>query len=216
MVYVLFSRPEHDVPVSYLYYYSGELVKLSNELGHKTLNKEKKESNKQNITKIIRLQKPLLIMFNGHGNDKTIFGHNDEVIISSDDNPELLSNTITYSLTCSSAAVLGPIAVKKGALCFIGYHSDFALGRDPDSEAVPRRDKIASLFLEPSNLLFSSLLRGVNVKESLEKAKKKMLDNIWFLNTTDKLNASYYAPFLFGNYIGLTAHGDEEASIKQV
>lgn len=213
MVCVLFSRPDHDIILSYLYIYSKELVNSSISLGHKTINKEKHHATRKNIVGIIQKQKPELIMFNGHGNEKIICGHDDEIIIQSDINGQVLCNTITYSLACSSSAELGPSVVINGG-CFIGYEFDFALGRDPDSEASPHRDKIAKLFLEPSNILFSSLLKGNEAKEAVEKAKKKMKENVWYLNTTNDFpEASYYAPFLFGNYLSLVVHGNKNASI---
>ena len=160
-------------------------------------------------------QKPELIMFNGHGSPEEICECKQEVIISARKNPEVLKNTIVYSLSCSSALVLGPKCVEKGAISFIGYEFDFALGKDPESEASPRHDKIAKLFLEPSNILFSSLLNKKSIKTSVEKAKKKMEDNINYLHTTESFpEAIYYAPFLFSNYLGLIAHGDNEAFIK--
>jgi len=119
-----------------------------------------------------------------------------------------------YSLSCASASKLGKEAVNRGTICFIGYENDFALGRDPDSEATPRRDKIAKFFLEPSNTLFSSLIEGKDVKTAVEKAKKEIRDNIWYLSTTDDFpEAQFYAPYLFGNLVGLVAYGNLNASI---
>lgn len=211
---VLFCRPKHDDTMEYLYHYSKELVDLSKERGLKTLNHEKEKANKLNILKVIEKQKPNLIMFNGHGSPTCIFGHRDEMIISSEENPEVLSNKITYALACASAAELGLKAKEKGAIAFIGYKFDFAIGKDPDSEAAPRRDKIAKYFLEPSNLLFSCLLKGANVGVAVKRAKKLMEENIGFLSTTDEFpEAPHYAPYLFGNYAGLITYGDSEASI---
>ena len=215
MACVLFSRPADDVTLNYLYYYSKSLVRLSNSQGHKTINKELNEANMSLVTSLIIKQKPNLIMFNGHGSPNEICGHNQEIIISSKINPAILKDTITYALSCSSAAVLGPDAVKNGAISFIGYETDFVLGKDPDSEASPKHDKVARLFLEPSNELFSSLLKGKKVGDAVEKAKEDMLNNVNYLNTTKSFpTAIYYAPFLFGNYLGLVAHGDNEASIN--
>jgi len=215
MVCVLFSRPDDDVTLNYLYYFSKELVNLSKSKHYKTINKKRKEANKLIITSIIKKQKPRLIMFNGHGSPKEITGYKQEVIVSADKNPQLLNKTITYSLSCSSALILGPKVVEKGAICFIGYELDFALGKDPDSEASPKHDKIAKLFLEPSNSLFSSLLLGKKVKVAIDKAKKEMMDNVWYLNTTKSFpDAVHYAPFLFSNYLGLVAHGNVNASIN--
>ena len=214
MACVLFSRPSNDVTLHYLHHYSRELVKISDTQGHITLNKESAEANKKNIIALVQQKNPKLIMFNGHGSSEVICGHKQEVIVDSNENADILKNTVTYALSCSSAAVLGKKAVEDGAICFIGYDSDFALGKDPDSEASPRHDKIARLFLEPSNILFETLLKGNKVKTAIEKAKGKMKENTWYLNTTkDFPDAVYYAPFLFGNYLGLIAHGNTEANI---
>lgn len=215
MACIFFSRPSDDVTLNYLFYFSKALVNLSNSIGHKTINKENEETNKKNVLSIINNQKPSLIMFNGHGSPKVICGYKQQVLIDSKENPEVLKDSITYSLSCSSASILGPKAIEKGAVCFIGYESDFALGKDPNSEASPRHDRIARLFLEPSNILFSSLLKGNNTKTAIEKAKEKMKENIWYLNTTRSFpEAIYYAPFLYGNYISLVAHGNENANIN--
>lgn len=215
MTCILFSRPNHDVVVSYLHYHSKKLVDLSNSKRYKTINKESKDATKTNIVRIIKQHKPDFIMFNGHGSPKTICGHKNEVIISSDDNPEVLSSTITYSLSCASGLELGKIAVDRGAICFIGYELDFALGKDPDSEATPPKDKIATLFLEPSNILVNSLLKGNTVEMAIKKAKDKMMENVWYLRTTKAFSeAPYYAPFLFANYIGLVAYGNENSRIN--
>lgn len=215
MACVLFSRPSDDITLNYLHHYSKELVSESNAIGHKTINKEKEEANKEIILSIIKKQKPELIMFNGHGSSEEICGHKQETIVSAAENPEVLKNAIVYSLSCSSALILGRKSIENGAIAYIGYESDFVLGKDKESEASPKHDKIAKLFLEPSNILFSSLLNKKDVKTSVEKAKKKMMDNIDYLHTTNSIpEAIYYAPFLFWNYSGLIAHGDNEASIN--
>jgi hypothetical protein len=214
MVKVLFSRPSDDVTLGYLYYYSNKLVRISKKLGHETINKEKSDANRNVLTSLIVKQNPKLMMFNGHGSPEEICGHKQEVIISAKENSEILNGAIIYSISCSSALILGPKSVKEGAECFIGYELDFALGKDPDSEASPRHDKIARLFLKPSNTLFSNLLKGKDVKSAVVKAKKEMEENIDYLHTTDSFpEAIYYAPFLYGNYLGLVSHGDNSSCI---
>lgn len=214
MACVLFSRPSDDVTLSYLHCYSKELVKLSESKGHITLNREHFEANKKSVVALIQQKNPHLIMFNGHGAPEVVCGHKQEIIVSSSENAGILKNAITYALSCSAAAILGRKAVEEGAICFIGYESDFALGKDPDSEASPRHDKIAKLFLEPSNILMETLIKGNTVREAIKRAKNKMGEYIWYLNTTKEFpDAVYYAPFLFGNYLGLVAHGNEEANI---
>ncbi len=215
MACTLFSRPRHDSTVEYLYLYSKELINESQSLGHKTFNKEGADANRLTILNMINHQKPQFIMFNGHGKSDAICGHNDEIIISAKENPEALKSSITYALSCSSAFKLGPKAVEKGTLCFIGYDDDFAIGRNPESEAAPAKDKIARLFLEPSNILVKAILKGNTVATAIEKAKRKMNENLSYLHTTEDFpEAADYAPYLFGNSLGLTAHGDQQSSLN--
>lgn len=215
MACVLFSRPTHDGQMAYLHYYSKELVEFASSRNHKTINKEGTDANREIITNVIQKQKPHFICFNGHGSPDVICGHKNEIIISSKENPEILSNKITYSLSCSSALSLGEISINKGAIAFIGYKMDFALGKDPDKEAAPSKDKIAKLFLEPSNILVTSILKGNKLKDAVKKSKDQMKENVLYLSTTDDFpEAKHYAPFLFGNYIGLTICGNEDAFVK--
>lgn len=210
---VLFSRPCFDSQTSYLYAHSKELVTLSKTQGHKTINKEGVFATRKIISEVIKKLKPDFIFFNGHGSPELICGHKNDILISIKNINEL-NGTITYSLSCSSALGLGDLSVSKGAKTFIGYSIDFALGRDPEREAVPGKDKIAKLFLEPSNILVASILKGNKVSEAVSKSRKKMEENISYLATTgDFPNAEHYAPFLYGNYIGLSVHGDANASI---
>ena len=198
--------------MTYLHYYSKELVALSKKNSHKTLNKENEKANKEEIVKLIQKQKPDFIMFNGHGDPNTICGHNNEPLITCDENHNILFDSIIYSLSCSSCLNLGK-KVGEGGSCFIGYEMDFALGKDPDSQATPLKDKIAKLFLGPSNILVKSILSGYSAELSIKRAKEKMMENIGYLSTTkDFPEAIHYAPYLLSNYMGLNAHGDGKKS----
>ena len=95
MACVLFSRPSDDVTLSYLFFYSKDLVSISDSIGHKTINKELENANRRILISVIKKQNPDLIMFSGHGSPTEICGHKQEVIISSEENSELLKNTIT-------------------------------------------------------------------------------------------------------------------------
>ncbi len=211
---ILFCRPNHDNTLNYLHHYSKELVSLAKSSRHKTIDREGSKVTQKEILKIIEKKNPNFIMFNGHGSPTSILGHKDSPLILLGKNHHCLSGDIVYSFSCSSGLSLGRESVKGKLKCFIGYDLDFALGKDPDSQAVPKRDKVAKLFLEPSNILVSSIISGFDVENSIIKAKEKMIDNVWYLSTTkDFLEASYFAPFLFGNYVGLKAHGDILTSI---
>ena len=207
----LFVRPAHDDVTSYLYYYSKVLLDESNK-SFVTINKEKEDANKKVVTSVIERKNPDFIMFNGHGNSTVICGHQDKVIVEKDKNHNLIKDRIIYSLSCSSASELGK-AVGDNTTTFIGYVDDFALGMDTNSQAAVHRDKRAKLFLEPSNLLVKSLLKGNSAKDAVKKAKDLMKENISKLRTDTSLDAKDYIPYLYNNYFILEIMGDEHAEL---
>ena len=91
------------------------------------LNLEGKNANKQNVESYLKKQNPRLLLFHGHGDNKTIFGFKDEVLIEMNNNDFLLKDKIVYSLTCDSAKELGVNAVKNGIEAFIGYKAPFVI-----------------------------------------------------------------------------------------
>lgn len=210
---IFFTRPNHDDVLSYLFYYSKKLIKSAKLKGFNIINKEKKAANKEIVTNIIIKKNPSFIMFNGHGNPSVICGHDNKVIIDKDTNYDLLKDKIVYAFACSSAAELG-VKVGDENSTFIGYSDDFALGMDGNSQAVIQRDKRAKLFLEPSNLLVESLLKGNSAKEAVEKAKKQMKENISKLKTDPFPDAKDYIPYLFNNYLILEVLGNKNAKIN--
>ena len=207
-----FVRPCHDDVVSYLYYYSKTLLKESNNKGFKTINKDKENANKTVVTSVIKKNNPNFIMFNGHGSPTMICGHRDEVLIEKGKNHNLIKNRIIYSLSCSSASQLGT-AVVDSKTTFIGYVDEFALGMDMNSQAVVHKDERAKLFLEPSNLLVKSLLKGNSAKDAVTKAKNLMKVNISKLKTDPFPDAKDYLPYLYNNYLILEVMGDESATL---
>ena len=159
---------------------------------------------------VIEKHNPQFIMFNGHGNPTTIYGHQDEIIIMKDINHNLIKNRIIYSLSCSSASKLGK-AVADDRTTFIGYVDDFALGMDINCQTAIYRDKRARLFLEPSNLLVISLLKGNSAEDAVLKAKKMMRENISKLRTDPFPDAKDYLPYLYNNYLILEVIGNKSA-----
>lgn len=208
----LFVRPCHDDVVSYLHYYSKALLKESNNKGFKTINKEKENANKAVVTSIIKKNNPNFIMFNGHGSPTMICGHQDKVLIEKGKNHNLIKNRIIYSLSCSSASQLGK-TVADSKTTFIGYIDEFALGMDSNSQAVIHRDKRAKLFLEPSNLLVKSLLKGNSAKDAVTKSKNLMKVNISKLRTDPFPDAKDYLPYLYNNYLILELIGNKSAKL---
>jgi len=60
----------------------------------------------------------------GHGNERTLFGHNGEIILDMD-SARLLNNKICYVFSCSTAKELGRQTILKGGICFLGFSGEF-------------------------------------------------------------------------------------------
>ena len=161
---------------------------------------------------MLEKRQPLLVFFNGHGNDSQITGHNNEVLLAVGENEELLISKIVYALSCRSGKKLGYESVKKGALGYIGYDDDFIFIIDPDRISDPLRDKTAELFLEASNQVMICLIKGHNIKYSHEKSKKIFLNNARKLINSES-EQSYLIPYLLWDMQHQVCLGNKNASL---
>ena len=77
----------------------------------------------------------------------------------------MLKGAIVYALACASGAVLGVACVKAGARAYIGYDADFTFMRLNRFRTHSQDDSLAKLFSEPSNLVGTTLIQGVDYGE---------------------------------------------------
>ena len=185
MTKCLITRPNHDKVTSYLFQYSKEIINFKEYPEEiRFFDLQGKDANKNKVESYIKQQEPKVILFNGHGNDFIIYGFKDENLIEEGKNEELLIGKIVYALSCSSAKSLGISSVNKGCEVFIGYENSFMLYTDSERETTPLKDNIAASFLNPSNRLGISLLKGSTAQEASCKSKEEFKKEIKkFLST---------------------------------
>ncbi|MDI6806430.1 MAG: hypothetical protein QMD14_01285 [Candidatus Aenigmarchaeota archaeon] len=147
----LITRPRHDSIVNYLFYWSREIIKFAENKNILFSDFRDKNANRKNVEKFLNTQNPRLVIFNGHGDAKTICGYNNEPLIVKDENEELLTLKIIYAIACNAAKELGESAVEKGCDSFIGYENRFGFAVDSTRIATPQKDKIAEPFKKFSN-----------------------------------------------------------------
>jgi len=208
---LLLTRPNHDVGTNYLFYWSGVAVNPS--FGFKILDLKGNKANRVNFASYVNKQQPSIIFFNGHGSKDSICGYNNEVIIERNNNESLLKGSIIYARCCDAAKQLGLDCVKKGALAFIGYNRKYILGFSNSHTTRPLSDPVAKLFLEPSNLIPKSLLKGNTVGEAHQKSQRAMLKNFRFMISSsaseDQRDA---APYLWANIDSQVIIGNSEVT----
>ena len=208
---ILLTRPNFDLITNYLFYWSIFVIREANKKGFKVLDLQGNKANKQTFTSYIKKHEPLLVFFNGHGNDNAIAGHDNEILVEVNKNEQLLVEKIVYARSCNAVSKLGPACIKKSTLAFIGYKKKYALGYTPSQISDPLKDKVAGLFLEPSNLIPISLLKGNTAGYSYKKSQEAMWRNFMFMLSTKAFpNQKDAAPYLWANRKYQTILGNPE------
>jgi hypothetical protein len=179
------TRPNHDEGTTYLFHWSKPVIKLALKKKNKIVDIAGKKANKANFIGRLTKIKPDFVFFNGHGSQTAILGQNNEPLLSTRDKLELSNKLIIYSRSCNCASRLGPHCLRRGAKAFIGYTQPFIFFYNPDLTTHPLTDKGAELFLEPSNRVITTLLKGHSPEEADKRAKQAFQKNIQKLSTSE-------------------------------
>ncbi len=154
------------------------------------------------------------MFINGHGNDSEITGHDYETLVKIGENEYLLAGRITYARSCSAAKVLGENVAENNSTTFIGYNRSYILGRNPLKVASPLDDEVAKLFLEPSNLIPISIIKGRTAEEAYNKSQEAMRKNFSFmLSSKATSNQRDAAVYLWSNLSSQVLLGDKLAHL---
>ncbi len=214
MVKCLITRPNHDKVTEYLFAWSNEILESEELKDISFLDLQGKDANKKKVESYLSKQSPKVVLFNGHGSPTQICGFKNEVLVENNINDSLLKDKIVYALSCSSASVLGQSSIKKGAKAFIGYKRSFILCTDKNREAIPLKDNIARSFLEPSNRLSISILKGNSTEEASYKSKEEFKREISkYASTKAMSGADRIVSALLWNMNNQVVLGDKEAKI---
>lgn len=211
---VLLTRPNHDPTTTYLYFWSEAIIKQAKDSNHRLIDLKGKSVTKFRFTCKIRCKRPSLIVINGHGDEDLTTGYNNQILIQVGVNESLLKNTIVYARSCSCAKKLGPACVTKGTIAFIGYDDEFVFMFDENSEDKPAEDKTAALFLEPSNQIAISLLKGFSTQEANQVALDLYQNTIQQYSTSEvPPEDSELLPYLYWDMNHQKLLGDGDATI---
>lgn len=172
----LITRPNYDPTTRYISCWSEKIIEEARSKGKKVIDLKGSKANKKELTGRINKLNPSLVVLNGHGNEDSIAGQDNKVLIKSGDNENILHSRITYAVSCCCAKILGHESVKKGNSTFIGYDDDFVFISNRKYLSQPLKDKRAKPFMEASNHVAISLLKGHKAIEASNRSKE-MFDN---------------------------------------
>ncbi len=206
---LLITRPDHDLVTKYLCVWSGDIVTLAHRKGFVVYDLKGKKANRRQFESYFSAHHPVLLFLNGHGNSRSITGHNNESLVEQTSD---LQGTIVYARSCDAGLILGMQLVNMGTRSFIGYRRKFFCGYSPEKITKPHQDPIARLFLEPSNLILSTLIKHHTAEEAHRRSKDAMYKNFRrMVSSTASYEERYAARWLWSNINCQVLLGDPQA-----
>jgi len=176
---VLVTRPKHDIANHYLYFWTGKVIRWAKGKKVDIIDLEKEKSNQKTVRGYLKKDWANMALLNGHGNEHAIYGHNDEELFSTKDNLSFLRNKTIFMRACRAGQTLGTEAIKAGAKAVVGYKEDFKFWHHKDYLHQPLKDPLARPYMEASNQVSVSLLKGHSALEahikSLATYKKEIV-----------------------------------------
>lgn len=209
----LITMPSSDDAEHYLYEWSREIKDKAVEKGLEIKALEREKANRKEFEGHIKRMKPDFVMLNGHGDTKTIYGNNQEVILLEGDNHQLLQGAIVYARSCFSLSSLGKAAVLQKCTAFVGYTLPFMFMSDTNSAAHPLKDEFAAPCLYTSNMVPIALIKGNTIEEAVNKSKDKMHELMLEWETRVEMEASWVAGCLSWNKNCLGYEGEGRAKL---
>ncbi|MFH1246394.1 MAG: hypothetical protein V1489_01280 [Candidatus Liptonbacteria bacterium] len=209
----LVTRPEYELVTRYFYRWAEPVIEEATRKGCEIIDLDHDKANHDRLVGTLR-KKPtkMLVMLNGHGNKTTIAGDGHKAMVDVAD-ADCFKGKIVYARACESAAELGPAAVLKGAVAYIGYDIPFTFLHEGKS-ATPLEDETAALFLEPSNAVCDALLKGHSAGEANARSRAKYRHNIQQILISDaKGEYSYALSFLFDDMEHQLCLGNQDARV---
>jgi len=182
---LLITRPNYDEATTYLFHWSKPVIKLVKKKGNRVVDLAGKKVNRKEFIGRLKKISPDFLFLNGHGNQTTIFGQDNEALLTTKDKLKALKKLIIYSRSCNCASLLGPHCLNNGAKAFIGYKQPFIFIYNPSLSTRPLTDSLAELFLNPSNIVITTLLKGQPPEEADKRSKKAFQKNIQKLLTSE-------------------------------
>jgi hypothetical protein len=214
MATLLATLPKHDQTTRCISAWAKKVLDEAGRKGFTVFELADKRACKREFESMIKKHKPTFVFLNGHGNSIAVGGNENEVLVQVGENENILKDTVTYALSCQSAKVLGEESVKAGARTYIGYKEDFIFLFDEEKRMRPEDDKLAGLFLEPSNQIAVSLIKGHSAHDSHLNGKKYFARNMQKMLTSQTSKADTTTlRYLYWNMNNLVCHGDGNATV---
>lgn len=208
---LLVTRPAYDPVTKYLHHWSKNLIDMAVDKSIDVHDLEAEKADRKNFESYVNKHEPTLIVLNGHGNATCVTGSNEEPLV---DMTSHIISSVMYARSCDAGMQLGPELINKGTKCFIGYKRRFTFMTYIDKSSKPLEDNLAALFIEPSNLVVSTLLKGHSAKQAYIRSQKAMRKNFRkMVSSSASYEERYAAKWLWANIKSQVLLGDSTSKI---
>jgi len=209
---LLVTRSNHDEATNYLYHWSILVIKEARKRNFSVYDLAANKANKKTFDSFLKSKKPTILFLNGHGNATTITGQDMEPLLETAKKSAVFG-TIIYARSCDAGITLGKKLVRDGARAFLGYNRKFILGYTPGKLTKPLTDSMAGLFLDPSNLVVTTLIKRKTAQEAQDRSRRAMRQNYRKMTAAPASSRERYAArWLWSNYKSQVLYGDTEAT----
>jgi len=177
-MYIIITRPEHEIVTRYLSRWSKNFIKEAEKKGYTVLDLYRDKANKKELEGRIEKLSPSFLYINGHGNESVVSGHDDMPLVSLGKNEHVLADKITYAISCCVAKKLGISVCKHKNTTFIGYKKSFMFNARRKFLNNPTKDERAERCLNPANKVALALIKGHTAKEAVYISKKETMSKM--------------------------------------
>ena len=213
MAGILITRPNHDQITTYLSQWSEYVITLAKSRGKSVFDLFSTKAERKYFEQYLESKKLNFLFLNGHGSSDVICGFNDDVLLDEAANSSVVKGLLIFARSCNAGEHLGQILVDKGVKTFIGYSKSFSIAINNHYVFRPKDDPLAKLFIEPSNLIATTIIKGNTVQEAHHRSLLEMRKTLSEMISSDIPNKKDYAFALYNNMIGQVVIGDDQAKI---
>ena len=175
---MIITRPEHEATTRYLSVWSRIVLDEAKRSGINVIDLHRKKANRKDFEGRLRKCNPKLVILQGHGNSTRVTGHDNEYLVAVGKNEELLEGRVTYAVSCDAAKELGERVGAMPHSTFIGYNDRFVFSYRPDRMRNPIEDNRAKPFMEMSNQVTRSLIKGHTANEAMQRSQDVGTDHV--------------------------------------
>lgn len=210
---MIVTRPEHDLTTRYIAHWAEAVIVEARAKQIDVVDLQRNAANRREFEGRARKLRPEFIFLNGHGADDRVCGHDNESLVDGR-NEALLDGTVTYAVSCSSAKILGRSATRDNRSSYIGYEDEFVFPCDPSCTTRPLNDQRAKPFMEFSNAIPRTLLKGGTCADAVQRAKRVAGRFIrLMLSSAAGVGALQHAKYMSWDAGILSCHGDQQQSL---